>query len=368
MNCTNCVKKIYFTVTNDLTYDQRMHRICTSLAENGYTVTLVGRKLSTSLPLTEKKFKQKRLSCWFNKGKLFYFEYNLRLVVHLLFQKINIICAVDLDTIIPCHTISKIKRIPRVYDAHELFTELKEVVTRPAIHKIWLRVERRWVPEFKNGYTVSEGIAQEFQQRYGITYQTIRNMPVLKELNLSVQKEKFILYQGAVNEARGFEFLIPAMKMVDGRLIICGDGNFMMQLKDLIKQHGAESKIELTGLLSPDKLLEVSQQAYIGVAIAEKEGLNQYLALPNKFFDYIHAGLPQLTMNYPEYQKINQQFEVAVLIDEPSPDKIATALNNLLRNDVLHSRLKGNCLKAREELNWQQEEKKLLTFYESISN
>ncbi|OSZ77933.1 group 1 glycosyl transferase [Chitinophagaceae bacterium IBVUCB2] len=343
-----------------------MHRICSSLAENGYAVTLVGRRLPASLPLTEKKFKQKRLTCWFNKGKLFYFEYNLRLVIYLFFQKIDIICAIDLDTIIPCHTISKVKGIPRVYDAHELFTELKEVITRPAIQKIWLRVEKKLVPKFKYGYTVSAGIAQEFHHRYGVVYQTIRNMPVLKELNASASIEKFILYQGAVNEARGFEYLIPAMKLVNCRLLICGDGNFMEQLKNLISQHGVENKIELMGMLSPDKLWQVSQQAYIGVAIAEKKGLNQYLALPNKFFDYIHAGLPQLTMNYPEYQKINEEYEVAVLIDDLSPAKIAAALNNLLDNNVLHTRLKENCLKAREEFNWQLEEKKLLNFYESI--
>ncbi len=362
------MKKIYFTVTNDLTFDQRMHRICTSLAENGYAVTLVGRKLATSLPLTEKKFQQKRLTCWFNKGKLFYVEYNLRLVFYLLFQRINIICAIDLDTILPCHTISKLKRIPRVYDAHELFTELKEVVTRPSVHKIWLRVEKRTVPKFKMGYTVSEGISQEFHHRYEVNYETIRNMPLLKELNTGTKKEKFILYQGAVNEARAFEFLIPAMKIVDCRLIVCGDGNFMPQLKELIKTNNLESKVELKGMLPPDELWIISQEAYIGIAIAENEGLNQFLALPNKFFDYMHAGLPQVTMNFPEYIKMNQQYEVALLINDLQPQTIAGALNKLLNDDVLHKRLRDNCLEASKELNWQNEEKKLISFYKSMSN
>lgn len=362
------MKKIYFTVTNDLTYDQRMHRICTSLAENGYAVTLLGRKLRTSLPLTEKKFKQKRLTCWFNKGKLFYAEYNLRILFYLLFQKINIICAIDLDTIIPCFTISKLKRIPRVYDAHELFTELKEVITRPSIQRVWVWVERKLVPKFKNGYTVSEGISKEFQQRYGVNYETIRNMPLLKELYTIPQKEKFILYQGAVNEARGFESLIPAMKMVDCRLVICGDGNFMTQLKELIKENNLGDKVALRGMLGPDELLSISQQAYIGVAVAENEGKNQYLALPNKFFDYLHAGLPQITMKFPEYLKINQQYNVALLINDLHPQTIAQALNNLLNDDVLHKQLQNNCFKARKELNWQNEEKKLLSFYQSLIN
>lgn len=343
-----------------------MQRICTSLAENGYAVTLVGRKLSSSLPLAEKKYRQKRIRCWFNKGKLFYFEYNLRLSSYLMLRKMDAVCAVDLDTILPCRTVSWFRRIPRIYDAHELFTELKEVITRPRIKKIWLKVEKNLVPKYKWGYTVSEGIAAEFKRRYNVNYATIRNVPVLLPLAETKPDEKFILYQGAVNEARGLEYLIPAMQWVNSRLIICGDGNFMTQLKKLIREYRLEDKIELKGMLPPQQLLVTAQQAYIGIALAEKEGLNQWLALPNKFFDYIHAGLPQVTMNFPEYQKINRQFEVALLIDDLVPQKIAETINNLMNDAVLHQRLKENCLKAREELNWQKEEKKLIAFYQSV--
>ena len=362
------MKKIYFTVTNDLTYDQRMHRICTSLAENGYLVTLVGRKLRSSTPLTEKKFVQKRIRCWFNKSKWFYAEYNIRLLFFLFFKKIDAICAIDLDTILPCYRISRWKKIPRIYDAHELFTELKEVISRPSVHRVWLKIEKKIVPKFQWGYTVSESIAEEFHRRYQVNYQTIRNVPILQTVEAYVQAEKIIFYQGAVNVARGLEYLVPAMQWVNSKLVICGDGNFMDQLKKIINEYQLEDKIELTGMLSPENLNKISQKAYIAVAVPEKEGLNQYFALPNKLFDYIHAGLPQVTVNYPEYQKINRQYEIALLIDDISPKRIADALNNLMADDVLYRRLKANCLKAREELNWQQEEKKLLTFYKSVLN
>lgn len=344
-----------------------MHRICTSLAENGYTVTLAGRKISTSLPLDKKIFEQKRISCWFNKGKLFYAEYNIRLFFFLLFQRMDAICAIDLDTILPCLWISKWKKIPRIYDAHELFTGLKEVVTRPGVLKVWTIIEKKAVPKFKWGYTVSEGIAQEFHRRYNVNYLTIRNIPLLKPLNSNrVLNEKVILYHGAVNEARGFEWLIPAMKWVNSRLVICGDGNFMPALKKLISSYKLEEKIELKGMLPPDELWEISQQAYIGIAVPEETGINQHLALPNKFFDYFHAGLPQVTVAYPEYRKLNEEYEVALLLDNLSPERIADKLNNLLADDVLYYRLKGNCLKARNELNWQNEEKKLIAFYQSV--
>ena len=363
---TILLKHIVFTVTNDLTYDQRMDRICRSLSESGYSVTLVGRQLKQSLPLQEKPFRQHRLRCWINKGKWFYAEYNARLFLYLLFKKMDAVCAIDLDTILPCLYISRLKRIPRIYDAHELFTEMKEVITRPTIQRAWLRIEKRAVPAFKWGYTVSGSIANEFKKRYDVHYETIRNMPLLTPLLPSTATERLIIYQGAVNEARGLEFLVPAMQWVNSRLVICGDGNFMQQLRELIAGYKLEDKIELTGMLSPEALKTAARQAYIAVAVPEKEGLNQYLALPNKWFDYIHAGLPQVTVNYPEYQRLNNKFEVAVLLDDLSPKRIADALNNLLTDDVLYQRLKTNCLKAREVLNWQQEERKLVGFYKSV--
>ena len=343
-----------------------MHRICGSLAKNGYEVALVGRMKRSSAPLQKELYLQQRIRCLFSKGKFFYFEYNLRLFLFLFFKKIDIICAIDLDTILPCLIISKVKKIPRVYDAHELFTELKEVIRRPRIKRFWTGIEKYAVPQFKHGYTVSERIAIEFKKRYTVNYETIRNVPFLKKLEPGSSKrqaEKFILYQGAVNEGRGLEYLIPAMMMIDCKLVICGDGNFMDQLKQLINMHKLDYKIKLKGMLSPDDLWEVSQQAFMGVAVPEGEGLNQYYALPNKFFDYIHECLPQVTVNYPEYRKLNEQYKVAVLINDLDPRTIASAINSLLNDTGKYNMLKMNCTRAREELNWENEQNKLLSFY-----
>lgn len=207
------MKQIYFTVTNDLTFDQRMNRICNSLAGTDFDVMLIGRRLKNSKPLQQKLFKQHRIRCFFNKGFLFYAEYNLRLFFFLLFKKMDGICAIDLDTILPCLFISKLKRIQRIYDAHEFFTEMKEVRTRPAVQKFWLAVEKFAVPKFQYGYTVSESLANEFKLRYKKNYITIRNMPVLQALTPVAIEEKYLFYQGAVNEGRAFEYLIPAMEL-----------------------------------------------------------------------------------------------------------------------------------------------------------
>lgn len=298
---------------------------------------------------------------------MFYAEYNVRLFFFLLFVKMNAVCAIDLDTILACYFISVLKRKKRVYDAHELFTEMKEVVTRPSVKKMWMRIEKFAVPKFKYGYTISYSIAAEFKKRYHVDYAVIRNLPYKKSLHQTErQSKKILLYQGAVNEARGLENLIPAMKNINAILFIYGDGNIFNEIKTLIEANQLQERVLLKGKRLPEELETITQNAYAGINLVEPSGLNQFYSLANKFFDYIQAGIPQLTMNFPEYEKVNGEYEVAVLINTVETGEIEAALNYLLNDAVLYERLKHNCLQAREIFTWQEEEKRLFSFYKNV--
>ena len=345
-----------------------MQRICSTLAGAGYEVLLVGRKLKTSLPLTKKNYQQQWLKCWFDKGKLFYSEYNIRLFFFLLFKKMDCICAVDLDTILPCYYISKLKGVKRVYDAHEYFSQLDEVVSRPSIYRFWKKIEKKMIPKFKNGYTVCDSLVEEFRKNYNANYEVVRNVPLLIELNEHARSEDIILYQGAVNKGRGLDKLALAMKKINAVLWVCGNGNFMEEMRSVVQANDLPEKVIFFGMLPPEELKKRTAQAYVAVNPFERTGLNQYLSLSNKFFDYIHAGIPQVTMNYPEYKKINDQFKIAELIDDLDPENIARAINKLLTNKELYLLLKQHCLAAKQELNWQKEKDKLLNFYEGLFN
>ncbi|MEP6615787.1 MAG: glycosyltransferase [Ginsengibacter sp.] len=357
---------IYCTVTNDLSYDQRMIRICTSMAKAGYTVWLVGRKLKNSVQLKVQPFSQKRLYCFFTKGKLFYAEYNLRLFFFLASKKMDCICAIDLDTILSCYFVSRIKGVKRIYDAHELFCEMKEIVTRPSVYRVWKKIERFSVPRFTHGYTVNELIRDEFARMYRVNYEVIRSMPLQVDFELPSEKQKNILYQGAVNEGRSFETLIPAMKTVPATLIICGEGNFLAEAKNLVRDHQLDDKIIFKGNILPKALREITRHAWIGITLFENTGLSNYYSLANRFFDYMHAGIPQLCVDFPGYREINEKYQVALLISDLSAWNISDQLNVLLNDEVLYRKLQKNCLVAREVFNWQTEEKKLVSFYQQI--
>ena len=359
---------LIFTVTNDLSYDQRMRRICNTLSASGYEVLLVGRQRPRSIPLSAQGFRQKRLKCWFETGPLFYAEFNTRLFFFLLFTRMDVICAIDLDTIIPCYLVSVLRKKRRVYDAHELFTEMKEMITRPMILKFWTLVERSMVPRFRYGYTVNESIAEELHRRYGVRYEVVRNLPVkVKQEPAPEHDARLIIYQGAVNEGRGFETLIPAMRKVNGTLLICGEGNFFLQTQKLIRQHNVSDRVTLKGYVPPDELRSITPRARVAVMIFEATGMNQFHSLSNRFFDYIMAGVPQICVNYPEYKKINDVHQVALMINDTNEDTIANALNRLLCDDELHRTLQRNCILARETLNWENEEHKLRLFYQQLT-
>ena len=127
-----------------------------------------------------------------------------------------------------------------------------------------------------------------------------------------------------------------------------------------------EDKVELKGMMLPDDLRTVAQKASLGLGFAEKEGIDQFHALPNKFLEYMHAGLPQIAMNFPEYQKINNEYKIAVLVDELSVKNIAKAINETMANESLLATMRENALKAREVYCWQHEEKVLIQFYKQL--
>ena len=359
-------QRIVFTVTNDLNFDQRMIRICTTLAEAGYHVTIVGFKKKNSPPLVERPYKQVRLPIIVEKSKLMYADFWTKLFFYLLFIKADIYCAIDLDTILSVYYASIIRKKKRIYDAHELFTELREVTTKPISSKIWNWIERTTVPNFP-GYTVGDGCALYFKKKYGVNYGVVRSATILRPIEIPEKKEKYILYQGAVNIGRCFEELIPAMKYVNAPLIICGEGNFYKEAIDIMKKHQLEGKVFFKGYIHPEKLRDYTIHAWVGITLFEPESMSNQMSLANRFFDYMHNGVPQLCVNYYEYNKINQEFEICSLIDDLKPETIANALNRLLEDEEYHQRLQENCLRAREKYCWQEEAKTLVKIYDDLA-
>lgn len=360
-------KTIVFTVINDLRSDQRMDKICSSLQANGYEVTLVGRRLPDSPPLPEKPYQQIRIPCFFTGGKAFYIEYNLKLRNWLRQHRFDLYSAVDADTLWPCISAAKKYRVPVVYDAHEYFSEVPEVVSRPRVQQFWRWWEKLWIPKVSAAYTVSAGIQKMLSEKHNIPFHLIRNVPAWYAPNdVPVHKEKYILYQGALNTGRGLEHIIMAMHKIPAILKIVGEGDLSDLLRKMVEEQQLQHKVQFIGFIPPSQLRQFTTGAYMGINVSESIGLSYYYSLNNKFFDYIMAGLPAITNDFPEYREHMRVFETGILIDSSDPDSLALACNTLLEDTHLHQKLRDNCLKAATVWNWEQEEKKLLEIYNSL--
>ena len=114
------MKRIIVSVTNDLVTDQRVSKTCSTLSEMGYDILLIGRRLKNSLPI-QRNYTTKRIQLLFNKGYLFYAEYNIRLFLFLLFSKKDILFSNDLDTLPANYIIGKLQQRNLIFDSHELF-------------------------------------------------------------------------------------------------------------------------------------------------------------------------------------------------------------------------------------------------------
>ena len=352
------MKIIIVSVTNDLTTDQRVHRICTTLTSLNYDVLLVGRKLKNSLPIT-RTYKTKRFHLLFQKGFLFYAEYNIRLLLFLIFKQKTILLSNDIDTLIPNYLVSKLFRIPLVFDSHELFSEVPELTNRPFIKSIWRKIEDFLIPKIKNKYTVCGSIAEYYKSIYNTSFDVIRNVPIksidLNELKSNISlKKNAIIYQGALNKGRGLELIIETMMYLDDVfLYIVGDGDINLELKNLVHQLQLTNKVFFLGKIIPQDLQKITLQAAVGISIEEDLGLNYRYALPNKLFDYIQAEIPVLVSDLPEMRQLVNHYKIGLVIENRQPKEIAKNIITLIENRNSYIE---NLKIASAELCWEKEE------------
>ena len=322
-------KKIILSVSSDLSTDQRVQKVCNSLASYGLEVEVFGRRLPSSLKFHTEKYNSKRFKLWFNKGILFYANLNIRLFVKLLFTKVEVLYANDLDTLLANYLVSKIRNKPLIYDSHEYFTEVPELAQRPSVQRIWVRIEEAILPKLTNCITVTEKIAEVYNQKYGAHFAIIRNFPLLQELEL-VEEENFIIYQGALNVGRGLEELIAAMPHVECNLWIAGEGDIENQLRQMVQDSNLSDKVIFLGRLTPDELKRYTLKAKLGVSIEHKMGLNYTYALPNKIFDYIHCQTPVLYADLVEVKKVLSEVAIGEELEGYQPEILATQINRIL--------------------------------------
>jgi glycosyltransferase involved in cell wall biosynthesis len=360
--------RIVVSVISDLVSDQRVHRICRFLHENNFSVTLIGRKFNNSLPLNTRSYTAKRINCYFSKGFLQYAEYNLKLFIYLFFFRADIFLSNDLDTLLPNYIHAKLRNKKIVYDSHEYFTGVPELQRKPFKRKVWKWLERVLLPKIRYAYTVNESIANLYKAETGLNMKVVRNTPFLDDKGSETSIRFFpsdkiiLLLQGAgINRGRGADELVKSMQYLPSKflLVLIGSGNIWEELKDLhIKLH-LQEKVRFIEKVPFDQLREYTKQADLGISVDIPFCLNYQLSLPNKIFDYIHAGVPVLASEIQEVRNILEKYQVGTTISVLTPESIAKAILAIFSNKDRYLFWKKNTESAAKELCWQKEQEVL---------
>lgn len=371
-------KKIIISVTSDLVYDQRVHKVSQTLHEAGFEVTLVGRQKKTSSKILIRDYETYRFKLIFESGFLFYITFQIRLFLYLLFKKSDIILSNDLDTLLPNYFISRIKRKKIIYDTHEYFTGVPELLERKFVRNVWKKIENYIFPKLPLVYTVNESIAKLYANEFGNEIKIVRNLPFLNTNTKDIDninylshyqeiikiKTPIILYQGAVNKDRGLEEMIDAMQQIEAKLVIIGDGDVFSSLKILARK--VKNKVYFTGYIPFEILPNFTKLATLGISLEKPTNINYQFASPNKVVDYMQSDVPILATNLIEIDKIITQYEIGKSLNWKNSNDIALAINDIIFDTHKLEFWKKNCQKAKKDLCWENEKQKLISIFESI--
>lgn len=367
------VKRAIISVTNDLVTDRRIDKTSLALIKAGFSVAMVGRRKRDSLPLEKREYYTKRMFLLFEKGPLFYMEYTIRLFFYLLFHKSDLLVSNDLDTLLPNYLVSRLKKKPLIYDTHEYYTGVPELVNRPFVRHFWKRIENWIFPKLDNIITVNNSIASLYNKEYNVDIKVVRNIPPKpdslknlsrKELGLPEEKPIILLQGAGINVQRGAEEAIEAMQFIDNALfLIIGSGDVIDILHDLVKKLNLNEKVLFLPKQPFDRLIHYTKCADIGVTIDKDTNINYRYSLPNKLFDYINAGIPILASSLVEIKHIVEKYDIGVLIESHDPEHIAMKIKYMMGNKKRTAQWKANLKKASLELDWNTEEKVLLEIF-----
>ena len=395
------MKHIAVAVTNDLMTDQRVDRTCRTLTAAGYAVTLIGRRVPDSpvsgltiKSLPERVYRTQRMRLVFRRSAFFYLEYNFRLWLRLLRLRPDAIWANDTDTLAACTLAASMLRRPLLFDAHELFTEVPELMGRHRVQAVWRWVERTCLPHVTVAYPVCQSVAEEYMRRYGVKMHVVRNLQESKCDNATMCKcvsgtaatrtlthssihtftHPHILYQGAVNVGRGVREAIDALEWLpECRLTVAGDGDVREELQAYTATLPWSDRVTFLGRVEPQALHELTKQADLGICLLEDIGLNYHYALPNRVGDFIAAGVPLLATDFVEIRRVTEEYGTGALTEACPREKegeeyrayvrrLAATIEETLRlwRSMPAAEREARFARARKELCWEEEKKRLL--------
>ena len=274
----------------------------------------------------------------------------------------------DLETL-PLALLARRRHGGRVlYDSHELFVESSLARWEG---RRWARIERRTIGQADAVVTVSDSIAAELARRYQIAApEVILNAPdapardgvepvdLRRELDLPADT-RIALYLGGIVQHRGLEELIAAAaERPDLAVVMLGPSMdaYRGMLERLAAELGVGRRVRFLPPVAPREIGRYAAGADVGLSTIQATFLNYRYALPNKLFDYLHAGLPIVVSDFPDMRALVERHEVGATCDPTCPRSVAEAIDRVAADP----QLRRNALAAARHYTWERERAKLV--------
>lgn len=287
-------------------------------------------------------------------------------------QQISVIQSHSLNDLPVAAKLKKQFSARLIYDSHEFSTEETQLVGwRKKVAK-WK--ERHFIKKADHTFTVSPSICKWYSENYPDSkISLLRNLPDrTKETNtpgvinlreqFNINDGILFLYQGNLKTGRGVDWIIEIFEQLppNKHIVFMGYGD----LEDWVREKAAShANIHFQPAVAPDEVLGVTKTADVGLCILDNNSLNHYYCLPNKFFEYICAGIASLYSDFPDMNQMMENHQCGWPLPEKMEDRKA------LISQITPEQVAVRKEKARETnhlINWNEEVKEYICVYREL--
>jgi len=361
------MSRISIGFLGNMYFDTRTRNLFHSLTSRGHEVFFFGFDWETpDFPALTKthvcirKLKKNRFSV------LFYVQFARQLSVQLMRHRSDFYVASDFYSLPFCAMAARWWGSKLIYDSRELYTEL------PAFHdktffKWIVRCIEKWCVQKAHSVTTTGSLdARYLFQLYGIQNTVLlRNLPCRQGVSGAVDyatrfpcsvSGKLLVYQGILVPGRGIETAFRVLQQLPSAgLVLLGDGDFNVYYRKMSDSLGIRDRVCFAGKIPQETLLRHTAGTDIGLSLIDNVCDNNFLALPNKLFEYIMAGLPVVVTDLPQMKAVVEQYRVGAVVPVGDADAVVDVLQRWDSHPSEFNALRENCRKASRILNWETE-------------